>query len=192
MKKRQMVCVILALGLLLACSTMAQGAMYVEGYVGGNTSNVGGSPRVMGGWRLGTWFVPEGALGFKYPKWMQNFGFYTDISINQLSSNRSSLVGNGYAATWGFMPVFRLGFIKDDEVPFGRLQPYVGVGPAIFLVRFNNFSGSDVSPALMVDGGVRYMVNKKFSIDLFLRYRYARPNISYELFSGGAGLAYHF
>jgi len=192
MKKRQMVCCILALGLLLAWSTMAQAELYVEGYVGGNASNLGGTPTVIGGWRLGTWFVPEGALGFNYPKWMRYFGFYTDISISQLNSNRSSLEGTGYASTWGFIPVLRLGFMKDDEVPFGRLQPYVGAGPAVFLVRFNNFSGADVSPALMVDGGVRYMVNKKFSIDLFLRYRYARPNISYKLFSGGAGLAYHF
>jgi hypothetical protein len=193
MKKRQMVCFILVLALLLALSTGARAAMYVEGYVGGNASNLGGTATVIGGWRLGTWFVPEGALGYKrYPNWMKYFGFYTDISISQINSNRSSLVGTGYVATWGFMPVLRLGFAKDDEVPFGRIQPYVGVGPAIFLVRFNNFTGSDVAPALMVDGGVRYMFNKKFSIDLFLRYRYARPNIAYKLFSGGAGLAYHF
>lgn len=192
MKKGKLVCVITGLALLLALSTVAQAAMYVEGYVGGNASNLGGSPTVIGGWRLGMWFVPEGALGLNYPRWMRSLGFYTDISISQLNSNRSSLEGTGYAATWGFMPVLRLGFVKDDEVPFGRFQPYLGVGPAVFLVRFNNFNGSDVSPALMVDGGMRYMVNRKFSIDLFLRYRYARPNIAYKLFSGGAGLAYHF
>jgi len=192
MKKRKMVGIILALALLLALPTIAQAAMYVEGYVGGNTSNVGGSPTVIGGWRLGMWFVPEGALGLNYPKWMRSLGFYTDISISQINSNRSSLEGTGYAATWGFMPVARLGFVKDDEVPFGRLQPYLGVGPAIFLVRFNNFSVSETSLALMVDGGVSDLFNRKFSLDLFLRYRYARPNIAYKLFSGGAGLAYHF
>jgi hypothetical protein len=192
MKKRKMVCFIMALALLLALSTITQAAMYVEGYVGGNTSNLGGSPTVIGGWRLGMWFVPEGALGLNYPRWMRNLGFYTDISIQQINSNRSSLEGTGYIATWGFMPVVRLGFVKDDEIPFGRFQPYFGVGPAIFLVRFNNFSGSEVSPALMMDGGVKYMFNKKFSIDLFLRYRYARTDIAYKLFSGGAGLAYHF
>uniref|UniRef100_A0A7V6A3M9 Outer membrane protein beta-barrel domain-containing protein n=1 Tax=Desulfobacca acetoxidans TaxID=60893 RepID=A0A7V6A3M9_9BACT len=192
MKIRQTVGFILILSWLLAWSTMTQAALYVEGYVGGNTSNLGGSPTVIGGWRLGTWFVPEGALGFHYPNWMKYFGFYTDISISQLSSNRSAQEGTGYVATWGFLPVLRLGFVKDDEVPFGRFQPYLGVGPAVFLVRFNNFSGSEVAPALMLDGGVRYMLNKRFSLDLFLRYRYARPNIAYQLFSGGAGLAYHF
>jgi hypothetical protein len=192
MKKQQGVCLIAALALLLALSTMAQAAMYVEGYVGGNASNLGGSATVIGGWRLGMWFVPEGALGLKYPKWMKCLGFYTDISINSINTDRSSLQGTGYIATFGFMPVLRLGFIKDDEVPFGRFQPYLSIGPAIFLARFNNFSGSRTSPALMADGGVRYMFNRKFSVDLFLRYRYARQNVTYKLFSGMAGLAYHF
>ena len=192
MKKQKMVRFIAALALLLALSTVAQAALYVEGYVGGNTSNLGGSPSVIGGWRLGTWFVPEGALGLNYPKWMRNFGFYTDISISQINSNRSSLQGTGYIATWGFMPVVRFGFVKDDEVPFGRFQPYLGIGPATFLARFNNFSGSKVSAALMMDAGVRYMFNRKFSMDLFLRYRYARQNVTYNLFSGMAGIAYHF
>jgi Outer membrane protein beta-barrel domain len=192
MKKRKLVGVITALALLLALSTSALAAMYVEGYVGGNTSNLGGGPTVIGGWRLGLWFVPEGALGFKYPKWMKYFGFYTDISINQINSNRSSLQGSGFITTWAFMPVVRLGFIKDDKVPFGRFQPYIGIGPATFLARFNNFSASRVSAALVTDAGIRYMFNRHVSVDLLVRYRYTQQNVTYKLFSGMAGIAYHF
>ena len=43
-----------------------------------------------------------------------------------------------------------------------------------------------------MDAGVRYMVNKRLSVDLFFRYRYAQPNLTYNFFSGMAGIAYHF
>ena len=194
MRKPRRVLVIAALALLLALATGAQAAMYMEAYLGGNAASGlgGGAPTVIGGWRVGTWFVPEGALGLKYPNWMRYFGFYTDISLHGLNANISALQGDGNVATWAFMPVARLGFIKDDEVPFGRLQPYLGIGPGVFLVRFDNFNSSRVSTALVMDAGVRYMVTRRFSLDLFFRYRHAQQNVTYNLFSGMAGIAYHF
>jgi hypothetical protein len=194
MKKPRGILVIAALALVLALSAGARGAMYLEAYLGGTAASGlgGGAPTVIGGWRVGTWFVPEGALGLKYPKWMQYLGFYTDISLHGLNANISALQGNGNVATWAFMPVVRLGFIKDDEVPFGRLQPYLGVGPGVFLVRFDNFNSSKVSTALVMDAGVRYMFNKRFSLDLCFRYRHAQQDVIYNLFSGMAGIGYHF
>uniref|UniRef100_A0A7C3Z9P7 Outer membrane protein beta-barrel domain-containing protein n=1 Tax=Desulfobacca acetoxidans TaxID=60893 RepID=A0A7C3Z9P7_9BACT len=193
MKKWKMVWVIAALALLPALSATAQAAMYMEGYVGGNgASNLGSTATVIGGWRLGVWFVPEGVLGLKYPNWLKHFGFYTDISVHGISSDRRELQGDGYIATFAFMPAVRWGFVKDEEVPFGRFQPYLAVGPAIFHADFNNFSGAKVSAALVMDAGIRGMLSRKFSVDVFFRYRYAQQNVTYNLFSGCVGFSYHF
>jgi opacity protein-like surface antigen len=197
MKKWGKISVIAVLAWLLALPPAAQAAMYVEALLGGSTASNPAvqTPAVIGGGRVGLWFVKEGALGLKYPNWMKYFGFYTDITINGIGVDREPYQGaSGYVATWAFMFAARCGFIKDDEVPFGRLQPYVGIGPAVVNVAFNT-SGNENSaftPGLVMDAGVRYMFNKRFSADLFFRYRHAQPNLTYNFYSGMAGIAYHF
>jgi opacity protein-like surface antigen len=218
---------------LLTLTGPAKAEMYIEGYLGGSgasclttdvtahfpddpddsakikTSNQGRAA-VIGGLKIGTWFVPTGFLGYNYPDWMKYFGFYTDFSFHRLDTRREqhkgrdydngNLVGNfdfdfqseGTVATWAFMFAARYGFFPDSEVPFGRLQPYVAVGPAIMFstqspnIKFNG--GSEIEPgsagsvdiALAVDAGVRYMCLKNVSIDLSFKYRYANPSYSYS------------
>jgi opacity protein-like surface antigen len=173
------------------------------------------TPAVVGGVRIGTWFVPTGTLGCNYPGWMKYLGFYTDFSYHKLNVTRTSCAVNdisesgsfngtfpgqfsskGYVATWAFMFSARYGFLPDNEVPFGRLQPYIGVGPAILFtamkpqaVAYNNGTvggfanpGGDfaVIPALAVDAGIRYMVFPHVSVDISFRYRYAQPNFTFN------------
>lgn len=173
------------------------------------------SPAVVGGVRIGTYFVPTGTLGYNYPDWMKYLGFYTDFSYHKLNVTRNSCAVNdftdsgafngvfpgtfeskGYVATWAFMFSGRYGFLPDSEVPFGRLQPYVGVGPAILFtgmkpqaVVFSSGAvggsanpGGDfaVVPALAVDAGIRYMVFPHVSVDISFRYRYAQPNFKFN------------
>ena len=197
MKKWGKICVIAVLAWLLALSTAAPAAMYVEALLGGNTASspAAGTPAVIGGGRVGLWFVNEGALALEYPKWMKYLGFYTDITINGMRVNREQFQdANGYVAAWAFMFAARCGFLKNKEVPFGRLQPYVGVGPAIVNVAIPTPAGENsvFTPGLVMDAGVRYMFNQRFSADLFFRYRYAQPNFTYNFFSGILGIAYHF
>jgi opacity protein-like surface antigen len=187
------------------------------------------TPAVVGGVRLGIWFVPTGVLGYNYPAWMKYFGFYTDISYHKLDVNRTSCAvtdftdagayngtfpgsfySKGYVVTWAFMFAGRYGFLPDEEVPFGRLQPYIGVGPAILFTAMEPkgvvYSGRNVGayanpgsdfqvvPALAVDAGVRYMVFKNISIDLSFRYRYARPSFNFpftDMHGGASNLNFY-
>lgn len=178
------------------------------------------NPAVKGGLKLGTWFVKEGFLGYSYPDWAKYFGFYLDFSYHSLNfgdqtmrtSARDFVYGttanvtgvqnkfksDGAAITLAFMFAARYGFFPDSEVPFGRLQPYVAVGPAILfssqnptissavLVNQNFFnyvikpgSQSSTNIALAVEGGVRYMALKNVSLDVSFKYRYAAPTYTY-------------
>lgn len=195
-------------------------------------------PAVMGGLKAGYWFTPQGFLGYNYPKVMKHFGVYLDFNYHRLNFRRqvgqtldksdtliyeplisnqpNEFFSNGKAATLAFMFAGRLGFLPDSEVPFGRLQPYLAVGPAILFSHqeatityrdgygnYHTFSGSSGSTdiCLAVDAGLRYMALKNVSFDLFFKYRYAQPHYrftgwglapTYHIMAGGLGVAYHF
>ncbi|MBI4962379.1 MAG: hypothetical protein HY913_03810, partial [Desulfomonile tiedjei] len=97
---------LLLAALMVALPGPANGEMYVEAYLGGcQPANMGqtfnvrdvspglngvhqinrldfsgkAGPTVLGGLKLGTWFVKEGFLGYSYPDWMKYFGFYLDF-----------------------------------------------------------------------------------------------------------------
>ena len=235
---------------LLVFSVPARAEMYVEAYLGGvqganagmdfgnnHPGSFGGTtfqtseqhhvsgkldPAVIGGLKIGTWFVQEGFLGMNYPGWMKYLGFYLDFSYHRLdfrnqlghsvaidnvvpapgpNPTTNNFITEGTAATLAFMFSGRYGFLPDSEVPFGRLQPYVAVGPAILFTSqtpklsstsifnpppgvFNPYTikpGSDSTAvlALGVDAGIRWMCLKNVSLDLSLKYRYAEPRFSY-------------
>ena len=256
MKKIGVLAVVMAMAFLFV--GVASAEMYVEGYLGGSqaantpanftvnqTAGWAGTGdidqfsmktpgtsdiTVLGGVKVGTWFVKEGVLGWSgYPDWAKYFGFYTDFSYQTITYRQQrlsahvrdigpfvadeaeGLVGNfeakGSIATWAFMFAARYGFFADSEVPFGRLQPYVAVGPAIMFSslkpKYNaNFYGpfmpanwntdSNLSPgnqgsvdiALAVDAGIRYMALKNVSFDLSFKYRYANPTYNYGGWDG--------
>jgi hypothetical protein len=199
----------------------------IESFLKFNT-NGATSPAVIGGVRLGVNFVPTGTLGCNYPGWMKYFGFYTDFTYHKLNVTRTTCAvtdftdsGNfngyfpgqfsstGYVATWAFMFSGRYGFLPDAEVPFGRLQPFIGVGPAIMFTAMKPqatvYSGNTVGgyaqpsgdfaviPALAVDAGIRYMVFPHISLELSFRYRYAQPNFKFnftDIHGGASSLSF--
>jgi len=63
----------------------------------------------------------------------------------------------------------RYGFLKDKEVYFGRLQPYIGLGPGFEILY--GITDSAKNFAIETMAGVRYMVTPKIS--LFFEYKFS-------------------
>ena len=69
----------------------------------------------------------------------------------------------------GFHVMGRLRLLQDKDVPNGRLQPYVGVGPAIFITNvtlkpLTNQSQSSTDVGIQALAGVKYFFHKNFSV----------------------------
>ena len=167
------------------------GEFYVGGFVGagfypsqefrfGTSSNgttarsMRFDPSAVGGVKIGYFFNSFKFLGLEFetgagrsPVPRQNVTLSSPIA----GSNKAVLPSD----TWtNFYPalhlVGRLGFLPDQEVSFGRLQPYVGIGP---ILLFNaHQSATAVNWGLDVMAGVRYMVLK--NVSAFLEYKYTR------------------
>jgi opacity protein-like surface antigen len=175
----------------------------------------------MGGLKIGYWFTPQGTHAASFCRdWTKYFGFYTDFSYQSLNHPNNIVTSYGTPLTtgssfgnlftWGFMFAARYGFMEDNVVPFGRLQPYIAVGPALFFSSQDyNIGGltqgskSSTDVGLAVESGFRYFVTGSVSMEASFKYRYFNPSYYFSplsthvqpttnLFSGQLGLAYHF
>jgi len=110
-------------------------------------------------------------------------GLEVESSVNNSYVNRRTLstnrpiqganrvtVPNDFWINWttALHIIGRYGFFKDKEVAFGRLQPYVGIGPA-FIVLYEEVDSAK-NFGLDVMAGVRYMFTKHIST--FVEYKF--------------------
>lgn len=138
------------------------------------TGNMTIDPGVMGGIKLG-YFLDS----------CPYFGVEAEGSIGNQSqpSQRVSLnppvagfttgrvAGQGLLVwTMALHLVGRYGFLPDQEVPFGRLQPYVGIGPGLVVLYAEADSAKNFG--LEVEAGLRYMFTKH--LGGFVEYKFSK------------------
>jgi opacity protein-like surface antigen len=169
------------------------GEFYVGGFIGGSipsgmdwefqnvtpgggnvtASDVSPSAGVVGGAKFGYFFQSCPYLGVEAES---NFtrnnlrGQSVSLSPSVRGFSQGQVIPN-FLSQWtsSLHLMGRYGFLPDQEVPFGRLQPYVGVGPGILATITHN--GYSVNPSLEVEAGIRYMMLK--NVSAFVEYKYS-------------------
>ncbi len=167
------------------------GEFFIGGFFGGSfvpgtdwTYQIGGQnitarkmtidPGVMGGIKLGYFLdsVPyfgveaEGSIG-DHPQPSQTVALHPPLAGVTAGRVPSQTL---LAWTMAFHLVGRYGFLPDQEVPFGRLQPYVGLGPGLVMLYGEADSAKNFS--LEVEAGLRYMFTKH--LGGFLEYKFSK------------------
>jgi opacity protein-like surface antigen len=131
-------------------------------------------PGVLGGIKLGYFLdsIPcfgveaEGSIG-NHPQPSQTVALHPPLA--------GATAGRGpgqtlLVCTMALHLVGRYGFLPDQEVPFGRLQPYVGIGPGLVMLYGEADSAKNFS--LEVEAGLRYMFTKH--LGGFLEYKFSK------------------
>jgi hypothetical protein len=87
--------------------------------------------------------------------------------------------------------LLRLPLLKDERFPYGRLQPYIGAGPGLFISRadgdiprFNNVSDVSVNAGADVRGGLTFLIAKNFGLFAEYRFTHVRPGFSFDIQGG--------
>lgn len=129
-------------------------------------------PGVVGGLKFGYFFKSIPYLGLEIE---------TNVAPNRVRSqalpasprvfgNNPAIMTNQDWINWTMAGhiVGRYGFFKDSEVPFGRLQPYVGIGPGLVCMYDQQDAAKNFSIDVMA--GIRYMMLKNVSV--YVEYKY--------------------
>ena len=125
-------------------------------------------------------------FGLRFGRWLDDvpwFGLAVDGSYFRPATDVQTV-------PLSLLVMARYGFLKDDEFKAGRLQPYVGLGGALF---FSNLSGtlgfqeaSDTSTDVGLDTrvGVAFMIDANWAAFTEYRFTHVTPSWNVKVFDG--------
>jgi opacity protein-like surface antigen len=168
-------------GFMGAAFTPSQNLQYLDGFNLNNVGNRTGSVKLFnnnfansltGGLKLGYFTHTVPYLGLEVESCVSNsYVHRRTLSVSPpLQGFNQAAVPNDFWINWttALHIVGRYGFLPDQEVPFGRLQPYVGIGPAFIVLYEEVDSAKNFGVDVMA--GVRYMILKHISA--FVEYKF--------------------
>ena len=143
-------------------------------------SSCSGTSSPVGGVRIGYWFerFPWVGVATDFSAFVGSWGILSPFSID--------------AYPLSFMAMARGRLLKQEGYPNGRIQPYVALGPSMFVSTATVGSGfaalgtsskaSDTSVAIGADArvGVEILTTNWFGILIEYRYSYSNPTWSIE------------
>lgn len=131
------------------------------------------------GGRVGYWFDALPILGVQFDLNV----FYPEITIPEqrketLTINRP-FEFDVSVVTLGFSVLGRYSLLKGPDFPRGRLQPYLGIGPALFITSWDDqedIEDDNIGSDTVVNGGLQFMAGLNFFIrekwSLFAEYKF--------------------
>jgi opacity protein-like surface antigen len=143
-------------------------------YAGRTAENIQYEPGILGGIKFGRYLDAYPWLGWEME---------TSFSRNRIRGGQGRLSpplpegpanlmpGSDWFMIWAMQTnlLARYGFLKDKEVTFGRLQPYVGIGPGLEIIYARKDSAKNFAIETMT--GVRYMFTP--NVALFCEYKFS-------------------
>lgn len=182
---------ILALALILAVLTPASPASaewFADAYIGASlTSNDEITFKTFGVERKQDANYKSSAIfGVRFGRWFDDLpwlGVAVDGSYFRASADVQVFPLTG-------LLMLRYGFLRDEEVKEGRLQPYAGIGGGVFISNLDGsigfVEGSDTSTDMGLDIrlGVSYRIESNWAAFFEYRFTHVSPTYTVEPFGG--------
>jgi hypothetical protein len=158
-------------------------------------------PSIAVGGRVGFWIPSVNDIG-RLIDGYSFLGIAADVSYFAADQDDSGSP-DIYVVPISFLALLRLPLAKSDEFPHGRVQPYAGLGPSLFMSNFDIGPFEDTSADIGLDGRAGFRFHITPLIALFAEYRFThftpefrdlgiQIKLDLDTHHGNAGIGFSF